>query len=55
MTKVWLKSRAKWKETHADEPVDPNADKEGLDTPKDKLRRLLSAQTPAKASGDSSS
>ena len=44
MTKFWLKSRAKWRESHAIDLVDPNAEKDSLDTPKDRLKRMIAAQ-----------
>lgn len=55
MTKFWLKSRAKWKETHAIELTDPNKEKDGLDTPKDRLRRMITAQSATKQTPEPSS
>jgi hypothetical protein len=43
MTKFWLKSRAKWKETHAVEFNDVS-DKAELDSPKDRLKRMIASQ-----------
>ena len=41
MTRFWLKTRAKWKETHAVEISGPNGDPIAFETSKDKLARAL--------------